>query len=140
MTKDKEDDNLKKTPPQPLVSMPLTLPARLAKTWVILPILTKTRKVTTRQSVLSQERTETPQKTSNSLGNLRVKETNVNDAPEAIFEWIPCIWYSTTFCEKSVLTQKSLKCFFLSWAGRGWFLGMRTLVENLHHPGIPSNY
>ena len=37
--------------------------------------------MTLHDSVPSQRRTETPQKTSNSFGNLRVKETNVDGAP-----------------------------------------------------------
>ena len=44
-----------------------------------------------RQSVLSQRRTETPQKTSDSLSNLRVDETNVDSAPEATLERVPYI-------------------------------------------------
>ena len=49
------------------------------------------RRVTLRQSVPSQGRTETPQKTSDCLGNLRVDETNIDDASEATLERIPCI-------------------------------------------------
>ena len=44
------------------------------------------------QNVPSQGRTETPQKTSDYLGNLRVDETNMDGAPEVILERIPCIW------------------------------------------------
>ena len=44
-----------------------------------------------RQSVSSQGRTETPRKTSNSLGNLRVDETNMDDALEATLKRVPCI-------------------------------------------------
>ena len=58
------------------------------------------------QSVPSQGKTETPQKTSDSLGNLRVDETNVDGAPEATLERVPCIRYPTTFREKSVSTQE----------------------------------
>ena len=38
------------------------------------------------QSISSQERTETPQKTSDCLGNLRVDETNINGVMEATLE------------------------------------------------------
>ena len=62
-----------------------------------------TRRVTTRQSVLSQGKTEISQKTSGSLGNFRADETNVNDAPKAILERVPYIHYPTTFRKKSVL-------------------------------------
>ena len=39
----------------------------------------------------------TIQKTSDSLGNLRVDETNVDGALEAIPEVILCIWYPIQF-------------------------------------------
>ena len=47
---------------------------------------------------------ENPQKTSNSLDNFRVEETNVDDTLETIV--ISCIQYPTIFSEKSVSTQK----------------------------------
>ena len=56
-----------------------------------------------RQSVLSQKKTEILQKTSDSLGKLRVDKANLGDAPETILEGVPCIWYPTTFQDKSVL-------------------------------------
>ena len=71
--------------------MPPTLPERLVKTWVILPVSTVIRRVTTQQSVLSQRKTKIPWKTSDSLGNLRVNETNVDATLEATLEQIPCI-------------------------------------------------
>ena len=91
MTKDEEDNDLGKTPPQPPVSMPLTLPARLARSRVIFPISTTTRMIVTRQSVSSQGKTEISQKTSDSLVNLRIDNTNVDGAPEANSERLPCI-------------------------------------------------
>ena len=39
----------------------------------------------------SQGKTETPQKNSDCLGNLRVDETNMDGAPEATLKRIPCI-------------------------------------------------
>ena len=84
-------------PPQPPVFMPPTLPARLARIWVISPASTVTRKVTKRQSVPSQERTEIPQKTSDGFGHLRVDETNVDGTPEATLERVPCIRYLVRF-------------------------------------------
>ena len=39
----------------------------------------------------SQKRAETPQKINDYLGNLQIDETNINGAPEATFEQIPCI-------------------------------------------------
>ena len=44
-----------------------------------------------RQSVSSQGRTKTPQRTNNNFGNLRIDETNVDSAPRGIFEHVPCI-------------------------------------------------
>ena len=97
MTKDEEDDDFGKAPPQLLVIMPPMLLAELAKTWVILPVSIATRIIAMRQSVLSQRKTETPQKTSDSLGNLRIEETNVDGAPEATLEQVPCIRPWNTF-------------------------------------------
>ena len=55
------------------------------------------RKVTLRQSALSQGRTETSKKTSDSLGNLRVDETNMDGAPEETLEQISCIQKSMPY-------------------------------------------
>ena len=45
---------------------------------------------------------EKSQKTSDSLDNLRVEETNMDGAPEATLKRVPCIRYLTTFREKFV--------------------------------------
>ena len=56
--------------PQSPMSMPPTLPVRLARTWVISLVSTVTRRVTIQQSVPSQRRTETFQNISDSLDNI----------------------------------------------------------------------
>ena len=70
MIRDEEDDDLRKTPPQPLMFMPLTLLAWLTRTKVISLVLTATRKITMQQNIPSQRKTAI-QKTSDSLDNFR---------------------------------------------------------------------
>ena len=50
---------------------------------------------------------EKPEKTSDSLDNLRIEEINMDGGSEATLERVPCIQYPTTYLEKSVPTQKA---------------------------------
>ena len=47
---------------------------------------------------------EQPEKTSNSLDDLRVEEINLDGGLEASLKRVPCIRYPTTYLEKSVPT------------------------------------
>ena len=80
------------TPPQQ-VSTPLSRRGKTRKTCPRSPATIAMRKVTTRQSVLSYGRTKTPPKTRQPLRWW----TNVDGAPEATLEWVPCSWYPVRF-------------------------------------------
>ena len=77
--------------PQKPMSMPSKLSARLARTWVISPIPIVVRRVTTRQSVPSQRRTKTPQKTSDSLNDLHFDDWS------SLLPWNAFLVFNTRF-------------------------------------------
>ena len=86
------------------------LPVGIQKTWVISSISTVTRAATTQHNVPSQGRIEISQKTSDSLGNLRIDETNVEDAQEATLKQVPSIRYPITFPENPCWLRKWSQC------------------------------
>ena len=66
---------------------------------------------------------EKPQKTGDSLDNLRVEEINVDGALEATLKRVPCIRYPTTFPEKSVSTQEVRSMPYTLPSLRNWASG-----------------
>ena len=48
--------------------------------------------ISQRNNQAPQRKTKISWKTSDSLGNLHVNETNVDGTPETTLEQVPCIW------------------------------------------------